>query len=81
MANADRPQGVVATAKHFIGNEQEIFRQPPEAFGYGFDIDESLSSNIDDRTMHELYAWPFADAVKANVGGMSGRRTAGRNAG
>jgi beta-glucosidase len=26
-----------------------------------------MSSNIPDRVMHELYLWPFADAVKANV--------------
>jgi beta-glucosidase len=26
-----------------------------------------MSSNADDRTLHELYLWPFADAVKANV--------------
>jgi beta-glucosidase len=26
-----------------------------------------VSSNIDDRTIHELYAWPFANAVKAGV--------------
>jgi len=61
--------GVVATAKHFIGNEQENFRQRGEAFRWGFDIAQSISSNIDDRTMHELYGWPFADAVRANVGG------------
>jgi len=29
---------------------------------------KALSSNIDDRTLHELYAWPFADAVRAGVG-------------
>ncbi|KAL0944994.1 beta-glucosidase 1 [Colletotrichum truncatum] len=46
--------GVQATAKHFIVNEQEINR-------------ETMSSNVDDRTMHELYLWPFADAVRANV--------------
>lgn len=46
--------GVQATAKHYIGNEQELNR-------------ETMSSNIDDRTMHELYLWPFADAVHANV--------------
>lgn len=34
----------------------------------GFNISEALSSNIDDKTMHELYAWPFVDAVKAGVG-------------
>jgi len=26
-----------------------------------------MTSNIDDRTLHELYLWPFADAVQANV--------------
>lgn len=49
--------GVIATAKHFIGNEQEHFRQVSEAESYGFNISETLSSNIDDKTMHELYLW------------------------
>ncbi|KAK4225193.1 glycoside hydrolase [Podospora fimiseda] len=60
--------GTIACAKHFIGNEQEHFRQAGEARGYKFNITESSSSNIDDRTMHELYLWPFADAVRAGVG-------------
>ncbi|KAJ9637203.1 hypothetical protein H2201_001601 [Coniosporium apollinis] len=60
--------GVIATTKHYIGNEQERFRQAPEASGYGFNISESLSSNIDDTTLHELYLWPFADAVRAGTG-------------
>ncbi|PGG96396.1 hypothetical protein AJ80_09832 [Polytolypa hystricis UAMH7299] len=60
--------GVIACAKHFIANEQERFRQAGEAQGYGFNISESSSSNIDDVTMHELYLWPFADAVRAGVG-------------
>lgn len=51
-------QGVVATAKHYIGNEQEHFRQSHDA----------ISSNIDDRTLHEIYLWPFQDSVKAGVG-------------
>ncbi|KAF7562368.1 hypothetical protein G7046_g1782 [Stylonectria norvegica] len=55
-------QGVMATIKHFVGNEQEHFRQPWE-----WGLPNALSSNIDDRTMHELYAWPFANAVKAGV--------------
>lgn len=46
--------GVQACAKHYIGNEQEKNR-------------ETMGSNIPDRVMHELYLWPFADAVKANV--------------
>jgi len=28
---------------------------------------EAVSSNIDDRTMHELYLWPFANAIRANT--------------
>lgn len=46
----------------------EHFRQVGEAQGYGYDISETLSSNIDDKTMHELYLWPFVDAVRAGVG-------------
>lgn len=49
--------GVIACAKHFIGNEQEHFRQAPEAAGYGYNISESVSSNIDDKALHELYLW------------------------
>lgn len=61
--------GVQATAKHFIGNEQETQRNPtynPNAT-LNTVVQEALSSNIDDRTMHELYLWPFADAVKAGA--------------
>ena len=29
---------------------------------------KATSSNIDDRTLHELYAWPFAEGVRAGVG-------------
>lgn len=60
-------QGVMACAKHFISYEQELFRQVPESLGYGFNITEPVSSNLDDQTMHELYLWPFADAVRAGV--------------
>lgn len=56
-------EGVIATIKHFIGNEQEHFRQSREWL-----LPNALSSNIGDRTLHELYLWPFADAVKAGVG-------------
>ena len=54
--------GVIATAKHYVGNEQEHFRQ---AWEWG--IPNAISSNIDDRTLHEVYAWPFADSVRAGV--------------
>ena len=54
--------GVMATAKHYIANEQEHFRQ---AFEWG--LPNAISSNIDDRTLHELYLWPFAESIKAGV--------------
>lgn len=57
--------GVQACAKHWIGNEQETQRQPTLS-PIGKTI-EAISANIDDRTMHELYMWPFANAVKAGV--------------
>lgn len=46
--------GVQTSSKHFIGSEQETQRH-------------DISSNIDDRTLHELYLWPFAEAVKAGT--------------
>lgn len=46
--------GVQATAKHFIANEQEQRR-------------ETMSSNVPDRVMRELYVWPFMDAIHSNV--------------
>ncbi|KAI1332803.1 beta-glucosidase M [Xylariaceae sp. FL0255] len=56
-------EGVITSTKHFIGNEQESYRQPTS----DGDV-QSVSSNIDDKTMHELYLWPFQDAVKAGTG-------------
>ncbi|EHL00804.1 putative beta-glucosidase E [Glarea lozoyensis 74030] len=55
-------EGVIATIKHFVGNEQEHFRQSWE-----WGLPNAMSSNIDDRTLHEMYGWPFADSVKAGV--------------
>ena len=55
-------EGVQATAKHYVGNEQEHFRQSWE-----WGTPNAISSNMDDRTLHEIYAWPFADSVKAGV--------------
>jgi len=46
--------GVQATAKHFIANEQELNR-------------ETMSEDVPDRVLRELYLWPFMDAVKSNV--------------
>ncbi|KAF1952829.1 hypothetical protein CC80DRAFT_478566 [Byssothecium circinans] len=60
--------GVQACAKHWVGNEQEVQRNPT----YDTNITttktkNAISSNLDDRTMHELYMWPFANAIKAKA--------------
>ncbi len=44
-------KGVSATLKHFIGNESEIERT-------------TISSEIDERSLREVYLRPFEDAVK-----------------
>ncbi|CZR50167.1 probable beta-glucosidase [Phialocephala subalpina] len=54
--------GVIACGKHYIGNEQEHNREATSTVNFAY------SANIDDKTMHELYLWPFADAVRAGVG-------------
>ncbi|KAH8815723.1 glycoside hydrolase superfamily [Xylogone sp. PMI_703] len=57
-------QGVIATIKHFIGNEQEMYRMDIIPHG----LMKAISSNIDDRSLHELYAWPFAESIRAGAG-------------
>lgn len=47
-------QGVQACAKHLVGNEQEINRN-------------TYSSNIDGRTLREVYLHPFLRSVQADV--------------
>ncbi|GLB02164.1 hypothetical protein AtubIFM57258_003505 [Aspergillus tubingensis] len=54
--------GVGVSTKHYIGNEQETNRNPGTV--NGVDV-AAVSSNIDDKTIHELYLWPFQDAVLA----------------
>jgi len=44
-------QGIAATIKHFAGNESEIERQ-------------TMSSDIDERALREIYLLPFEQAVK-----------------
>lgn len=52
---------VSACVKHFIAYERETNRFP---IGHN----ESVPSNVNDKTMHELYFWPFMDAMKAESG-------------
>ena len=53
--------GTIAVAKHWLGNEQEERRRAEAGKG------EGVSSNIDDRTLHELYAFPFMDSLRAGA--------------
>ncbi|KAI0808779.1 glycoside hydrolase family 3 protein [Xylaria sp. FL0064] len=57
--------GVQACAKHLVANEQETQRTSTTATDGS--VIEAISSNVDDRTLHELYLWPFANAVKAGT--------------
>ncbi|KIY47524.1 beta-D-xylosidase/beta-D-glucosidase [Fistulina hepatica ATCC 64428] len=63
--------GVMATAKHFIAYEQETYRnQYNQTEWYSvFPANEqdSISSNLDDKTTHEIYLWSFAEAVRAGA--------------
>lgn len=53
--------GVIATLKHYILNEQEMYRMTDV-------VQVGYSSDIDDWTLHEIYLWPFAEGVRAGVG-------------
>ena len=65
--------GTIAIGKHFVLYEQEHFRQVDEWNDYGilsFNITEPYSSNCDDRTLHELYLWPWYDGVYNGLAGV-----------
>ncbi|KAK5132873.1 hypothetical protein LTR08_008589 [Meristemomyces frigidus] len=59
-------ESVIACVKHLIGNEQETERNTPLLIPGS--LNQSASSNIDDKTIHELYLWPFQDALRAGAG-------------
>lgn len=59
-------ESVIACVKHFILKEQETTRNPPLLWKNSHN--QSVSMNVDDKTIHELYLWPFQDAVKAGAG-------------
>ncbi|KAJ6095221.1 hypothetical protein N7486_005967 [Penicillium sp. IBT 16267x] len=61
-------ENVIACVKHLIGYEQETSRNPPLLLTDSYN--QSVSSNIDDKTMHEQYLWSFQDVVKAGAGAM-----------
>jgi beta-glucosidase len=72
--------GVQACVKHFIMNEQETQRNPSrnengttiEALSSNLDdkvsvstINDTLELICNNKTMHETYLWPFANAIRA----------------
>lgn len=67
MVKGIQEEGVVAVVKHFIGNEQEHYRQEGE---HPREIEESIDAYMDDRSLHEVFLWPFANTVKAGCGGI-----------
>jgi beta-glucosidase len=61
-------ESVIACVKHLAANEQESNRLPFLAGVIPQLGVQSVSSNLDDQTMHELYLWPFYDAIRAEPG-------------
>jgi len=63
--------GVSCVAKHFILYEQETFRnlygQTASYSVFPASAQLPIDSYADDKTTHELYAWPFAEAVRAGT--------------
>ncbi|KAH7008967.1 family 3 glycoside hydrolase, partial [Ilyonectria destructans] len=49
--------GVQTCSKHYILNEQETFRSVMQVNNF------PISSNVDNKTNHEVYLWAFAEAV------------------
>ncbi len=64
-------QGVIATAKHYICHDQETDHsfaiKGVAKTGVGNNVGD-YSANLDDKTMHEIYLWPFASSVTAGAG-------------
>ncbi|KAI6831235.1 putative glycosyl hydrolase [Hortaea werneckii] len=61
---------VTADVKHFLGNEQELFRNP--VTNKNNVTIPAFDSIITDHDIHELYMWPFQDAVHAGAGSVMG---------
>lgn len=58
-------ESVISSVKHFVAYEQETNRNPASTNGKTV---QSISANVDDQTMHELYLWPFQDLIHAGAG-------------
>lgn len=56
-------ESVIASVKHYVAYEQETNRNPISG-----GVTPSTSANLDDQTLHEVYAWPFQDLIAAGAG-------------
>ncbi|KAL7411292.1 glycoside hydrolase superfamily [Mrakia frigida] len=65
---AIQDQGVITSLKHFIGYEQETFRTARWRINGTVQTFRQISSDIDDKTLHETYLPSFAEAVRAGSG-------------
>lgn len=66
--------GIIASLKHFVGNEQETRRSTENMLTDNPNDPgqlQAISANIDDKTLHELYLWPFVDALDEGVANIS----------
>ncbi|CAK5280416.1 unnamed protein product [Mycena citricolor] len=61
-------EGVVTCSKHYLAYEQETYRKPFHVDDVALFPPNPISSDLDDKTAHELYIWPFAEAVRAGSG-------------
>lgn len=55
-------KSVITSIKHFVGYEQDTFDSPNLQ-----NDTPGISFKIDDKTMHELYLWPFHDLIHAGA--------------
>ncbi|GAB7366379.1 hypothetical protein MBLNU230_g8177t1 [Neophaeotheca triangularis] len=62
-------ESVVANVKHWIGNEQELYRNPVVENNVSI---PSFNSLISDTDIHEVYGWPFADCIHAGAASVMG---------
>jgi beta-glucosidase len=60
--------GVISCTKHFLLNEQENNRTVYSTPGESVATTVAYSSQVDDKTLHETYMWPFYDGVKSGMG-------------
>jgi beta-glucosidase len=63
---AQNDAGVVAGVRHFLLYEQESNRTAGGGGGSG-GSSTVYSSNADDKTLHEVYMWPWGDAINAGA--------------